>query len=649
MHTQPQPFRFHYRVLALLICTLLALMLGVCIVNAEVEAEDGQNENIFLSAEVALNTTAIPVRDRVELAARLRSITDVPARPLNAPARVIGDQKVFSVTNTSENEILRVPSTLRAAGEHIYLWVEDAVNVDITELQTLVDEFDNRIYDAVRELWGSEDIPGIDGDPRVHGLIASGVGNSVAAYFMSDNTLPNEVIASSNEHEMFLINAAAFNNYSAFDIAGVVAHEFQHMIRANLQMNEETWINEGFSEFTQINLYEPGYGEIYAFLYAPDTQVNGWNEDASLRGANYGAAGLFVTYFHDRYGLPALRQLSEDNAPRGLQAVDNVLTEMGEPGVNVFFADWTLANFLFDPNVATGAYGYRSLYIDTSEIPRTPVEKYPVLISQIVNQYATDYYELVNFGDAQSLTVEFNAPQTVGVIPASTDDGNRFAYSNRADMSDTRLTRAFDLTGVTSATLEYRLWYHLEDLWDYGYVMVSTDEGVSWDILATDHTRDDNPHLAAYGSAYTGRSGGLIEAQWVDERVSLDAYAGQEILVRFEVITDDAINQHGMAVDDIRIPEIDYSADFDTVNDWTAEGWIWTDNLLDQHAWVQVIQQTANDAVIARWEYPSEYPADLGGWTLDVVDGVERITVSVSGFAPVTTVAMPYDLRISAR
>ena len=47
------------------------------------------------------------------------------------------------------------------------------------------------------------------------------------------------------------------------------------------------------------------------------------------------------------------------------------------------------------------------------------------------------------------------------------------AYSNRSDVSDTTMTRAFDLTNVSGASLDFRLWYHIEDLWDYGYIMVS--------------------------------------------------------------------------------------------------------------------------------------------------------------------------------
>ncbi len=39
------------------------------------------------------------------------------------------------------------------------------------------------------------------------------------------------------------------------------------------------------------------------------------------------------------------------------------------------------------------------------------------------------------------------------------------------------------------------------------------------------------------------------QALWIEESLSLDAYAGENILVRFEMITDDAVNQAGMAIE----------------------------------------------------------------------------------------------------
>jgi hypothetical protein len=167
--------------------------------------------------------------------------------------------------------------------------------------------------------------------------------------------------------------------------------------------------------------------------------------------------------------------------------------------------------------------------------------------------------------------------------------------------------------------------------------MVSTDDGATWDILETPHTTRENPHNNAYGPGYTGQSGG-----WLAESLSLDAYAGQEILLRFEMITDDAIVQPGMAVDDVRIPEIGYSSDFESGDGgWQPEGWIMIDNVLPQQTWVQAIQFGSDGVTITRWLAYGE-----GEWTLDLVPGVREVTLAVSPFAPVTTVDARYTLAV---
>jgi hypothetical protein len=250
---------------------------------------------------------------------------------------------------------------------------------------------------------------------------------------------------------------------------------------------------------------------------------------------------------------------------------------------------------------------------------------------------------LTNLEGGDTLHIGIDAPTDVGLIASEAAQG-RFWYSNRGDVSDTTLTRAFDLTGVTSATLNYRLWHHTERSWDYGYVLVSADDGATWDILETPHTTTDNPHGAAYGAGYNGVSGGGDTPVWIDESASLDAYAGQTIQLRFEMITDDGVNQPGMAVDDIAIPEIGYSSDFEADDGgWLPQGWLLTDNRLPQEMWVQAAQIDGDDVTVTRWR------AQGGGdWQLPLEAGTQQVLLAVSGLAPVTTIPMPYTLTVGA-
>jgi hypothetical protein len=170
--------------------------------------------------------------------------------------------------------------------------------------------------------------------------------------------------------------------------------------------------------------------------------------------------------------------------------------------------------------------------------------------------------------------------------------------------------------------------------------MISTNEGTTWTPLDTPNMTTDNPHNNAYGPGYTGSSGG-----WLAESISLDAYTGREILLRFEMITDDATTQPGMVIDDVSIPELDYRSDFETDGGgWESVGWVRTDNTLPQQVWVQAVQQIGSDVTITRWLAPAE-----SRWSLPLEPGVEQMALVISPFAPLTTVSMPYALEVAAR
>ncbi|MEO8392723.1 MAG: hypothetical protein ABI700_07005 [Chloroflexota bacterium] len=616
---------------------LIAAIIFLIVIPAAAQNSDSSNDYPTLAA---LNSAVIPARDRVNLAERLLGVSNIPAAPTSAVTRQVGEHQVFTAANSSDNTTLNIPATLQVVGEHIYLWIEDDANVNLSDLQTLANDFDTSVYPNVRGLWGSEANPGIDGDPHIYGLFVHGLGASTAAYFTADHTYRKAVVPVSNEHEMFFFNLDAIGqNFPIHIVDSIVSHEFQHMIRFNLQVNTETWLNEGLSMFTQYYLYGGVDGSVFNFLNQPSTQLDDWNANPGARAANYGAATLFLTYFYQRYGIDAIHQLSAEHQTRALQAVDSVLTANNQPGVNDFFGDWVVANFVDDRSYADGKYGYKNLPLLQTPPVNATVEQFPFQVKGTANQYSADYYKLDNLNGTHNLNIKLDASTTVKLLPTVAPSGTHIWYSNRDDMADSRLTRRFDLTNVSQATLSYKVWFDTEANWDYGYAEVSTDGGKTWDVLRTGYGTTDDPHKVTYGTGYNGSSGG-----WNDESVSLNAYTGKQTLVRFEMITDDAVTRPGMAIDDLTIPEIGYSDDFENgENGWVAEGWLLTDNRLPQNGWVQVIQKTGTTTTsVQRWMI------DGLSHMVDVTPGVNQVIVAVSPYAPVTTVPMPYTLTIGS-
>ncbi|WP_237417063.1 immune inhibitor A domain-containing protein [Halobacillus litoralis] len=137
--------------------------------------------------------------------------------------------------------------------------------------------------------------------------------------------------------------------------------------------------------------------------------------------------------------------------------------------------------------------------------------------------------------------VKVNLPQKETVInePAS---GEYEYFSGSADGLNTKLSTPVDLTNAESAEFNFKAWYDIEVDWDYAYVTVNGDP------IASDITTDTNPHGSNLGNGITGSSDG-----WIDASFDLSAYAGQEVEVAIEYVTDAAVSNPGLYADDLSI------------------------------------------------------------------------------------------------
>lgn len=602
------------------------------------EPPDAAQETLRL-----LEATEVPVRDLHELAVRLKGLPPDTPRAINpdgSPDYPIGTCRIFHASNVDTDEQFDLTACLRYKTDHVYMWVEKGVSVDEDALRAAAELFERKTYPTNRAFFGSEWTPGVDNDPHLSILHARNLGSSVAGYYSSADEFVSAVREDSNEMEMFYINIENVRVNSEF-YNGVLAHEFQHMIHWYNDRNEETWLNEGFSELASfLNGHDAG-GSEYMFAQRPDTQLNSWPEGPGTAGPNYGAGYLFTTYFLDRFGPEATKELVAHDE-NGFAAVDAVLSDLGSGLTHVdLFADWVIANLVDDPSIDEGQYGYREIDPPSPTLnARFGPSDYPLSREATVYQYATDYIELES---NSPLLFSFTGSTLVGLINTRAHSGQYLWWSNRGDDSDMTLTRAFDLSGVDTATLRFWCWYDIEEDWDYAYVEVSTDGGQTWEILTTPSGTPSNPNGNSFGWAYTGRSGDGDEPEWIEEQVDLSPYAGREILLRFEYVTDDAVNRPGFALDDLSIPEIGYSSDFEADDGgWSARGFIRHANVLPQQWLVQLVLFGAQTTV---QRLPLE--ADqTGQWEIPLGDGTRRAVIAISAFAPVTTEPASYSYTV---
>lgn len=588
-----------------------------------------------------LQNTIVPSNDPRELACRLKGLCDIPeVMATSAAPRSVGDTKPFWVHNLDTNVNNEVQATLRYITPHVYFWVQDGVQYNENEMKALVDEFENKIYPTNREFFGSEWSPGIDGDEHIYILYARGLGFSIAGYFSSADSVHPLIQEYSNGHEMFLFNAdntALGDNFTY----GVLAHEFQHMIHWNLDANETSWLNEGSSELAAfLNGYDPG-GFDWLYINDPDLQLNDWPNDQNATTPHYGAGFLFMNYFLNRFGEDATKALVRDPA-NGLESVDDVLRESaatdpltGEPiTADDFFMDWVVTNFVLDRSVGDGRYIYdnypgahrasatESIY----SCPQAP-------IARTVHQYGADYIGIECAGE---YTLSFTGSTITKLLPADPYSGEYAFWSNKGDESNMTLTREFDFTNVSAPIeLSYRTWFDIETDWDYLYLEVSED-GETWEIIITPSGTGTNPSGNSYGWGYTGVTNG-----WIEEKIDLSSYAGKNIFIRFEYITDAAVNGEGFLLDDVQVQAAGYSSDFEAdEGGWQAQGFVRVQNVLPQTFGLALILTA--DSSVTMVPLDEDQTAEI---SFSLTSG-EKAYLAVSGTTRFTRELASYQVEI---
>jgi len=573
-----------------------------------------------------LENTIVPINDLLDLAQRLEGKEGIPLT-MDAPttAYQVGDTEIFWVTNVDTNENTEIEAVLRYATEHAYFWIEDRISYDEGDLSALAETFENEIYTTNRAFFGSEWSPGIDGDPHLYIIFAGDLGYSLAGYFSSVDEYHPLAHEYSNAHETFMLNADNLGLDEEFAY-GVLAHEFQHMIHWYQDRNESTWLNEGFSELAMLlNGYTTG-GSDYSFSGNPDLQLNDWPSDFSDTSPHYGAAFLFVTYFLDRFGENATQALIGHPA-NGMTSVDAVLTdlEISDPqtgeelNADDIFIDWAVTNYLQDEMANDGRFIYHN-YASAPKVDETETFRSceSGMITRDVHQYGADYVRITCDGD---YTLTFEGSIQTGVLPENAYSGHYAFWSNKGDESDMTLTRSFDFRDQDGPlTLSFWTWYDLEEDYDYLYLEASTD-GENWEILMTPSGTSYDPSGNSHGWGYNGLSGG--DGSWIQEEIDLSAYAGQEVQIRFEYVTDAAVNGEGLLLDDIAISEIGYFNDFESDSgDWKAAGFVRIQNVLPQTYRLALISKgskTIVETIPLSPDNTVEIPISIGGDVDEVV------------------------------
>lgn len=587
---------------------------------------------------------AAPQRDDLRLAVAFKGASPALGTPTaEPPPPQIGDRNDFYIGNVDVNTVSAVTAVLGGVGRHAYYWYDESAGAIPTadQLQATLAAFDV-IYEDVENRFG-DGTP--EDDPPVHIVHVSPLSLcdvdettidqcGLAGYFSSRDRLPRSVHERSNEREMFVMNAVQIGSASYLD---VLAHELRHLIEARYDPSEDDWSVEGSAMLAaQLAGYDDSAqwrGNL--FLTDPDLQLNTWSDSNTL--PHYGQGYLLSRFIYDQLGEEGYRAYAT-SVLDGLPALDIVTGETGR-GLSLW-QDWLVAMALAsDQTGVPDRFRWDGPALE--RLATTAVASLPYRLSTDVSQFAADYYDLPSSGTYQ---VHFDGAASTPLLPTDAPSGSQVWYALRTNFANPTLTRTVDLREATAPMLEYMAYVDIEQGYDFAYVSISTDGGVTWQPLAGPGMQgatevDDPSGSAVAGRFYTGR-----QQRWIPEQIDLSPYAGQIIDLRFEYITDPILTYGGFALDDIRITEIGFADDAESaVDGWTAEGFVRVPLPVDQpwHVWLLTFQDGAVEAQAFR-------PDEDGQLTIDVeaLAGEQAPMLIVAAHAPQTLERARYELTI---
>jgi hypothetical protein len=318
----------------------------------------------------------------------------------------------------------------------------------------------------------------------------------------------------------------------------------------------------------------------------PANSLTRWGDQGTAKEllADYGNAESFMLYLRDRFGPKVLEELHRDSEHQGLKSLQHILASLkGSPKVPKVLHDYqlmTLLDRLLEQNGATLTGVERNLVSSKSLRAGVNLQNPAAMSAVGAVSNGADYLTLRGLGvgplNGQGLrsfsfagdkvlpplpmqwTVANSYPLPTVALPVlpnlpppapidlpavpSTPLDNPVLYSGNDPDTDASMVFAATVP-AEDPLLTYTTAYNLEQGFDFGYTLISTDGGKTYKSLTNAFTVD-GPN----GTGFTGSSP-VPTPQVFD----LSAYAGQKVLIAFRSVTDPAINNGGWAIDDIAV------------------------------------------------------------------------------------------------
>ena len=218
------------------------------------------------------------------------------------------------------------------------------------QLFYLASYFENYDYPKLVATFGSEALPGYDGDSRIYILIHP-MQSKYLGYTRFEDTLLASASNSSNQHEMVYLNPQILLDQPAQQLGYYLSHEVLHLISFNqkgifINAEDERWLAEARSDYLSTFL---GYNNVYSGSIL-EQRVNAIRQNSNFSllnftgsGSDYAAAHLLAEYLVEKYGMDILVD-SLHSKLTGIASINEALAKNGySEDFNTIFKNWLIA------------------------------------------------------------------------------------------------------------------------------------------------------------------------------------------------------------------------------------------------------------------------------------------------------------------
>ena len=395
---------------------------------------------------------------------------------------------------------------------------------------------------------------------------------------------------------------------------GTLAHEYQHLIHADYDPDEVNWVNEGMSDFAEILT---GYSDpsLHIDEMGADSHIQGflgwlsvahpeWNPIPSATGPensltlwedqpnpaeifeDYGFAYYFMTYLQSQGYDQAFFTAWHHNPANGIEGLNAALGDAGSSDTFMSLFTDVVVSALVDGFIDNGATvaGADAASLQNDATEATIFWSEDAYSTPGAPPWGSDYLPL---GDGSGLTsVVFNGDEEFvsPSLPEWVVDSDGYwtnpdvpATDHYDSNADVDITREVTITGA--GALEFDHYYQTELGWDFGFVQVSTDGGVTFTSVAcsgttTDHNAQADPRISSQVPGFTGpdeTGEGSVGTIAEPVHVTCTLPAGTTLL-SFRLITDSSVEFDGWHIKNVTIDGTAVDATPGDLSDWNNQG-----------------------------------------------------------------------------